>query len=605
MLTKISLPSPIAPVIGMLLVGALAIALAITIRKHTRFSRTKATHFGTLMALLLLGLNGIAITLIIGKVDYRSLNCALFCELVLLGAYCVLTTKDLARQPGEQVYAKPYGESILYLASWLVSLVIAVRFFTPDLVPSSMTGDPARHLLSAVHLDQAGNAIHKPIYRLLLGYLMPILGESNDQGFLAINIALYCLLNGSAILLYRPRRGVASMVIGLAAVTLVVTGYSLFALIYGYFTLIPSAAFAVSGIASLRSFEPATKRIAYWLPVATLTGTALTHALATPAAVLAFVVTCGELTRYRPFPWIRSALPGVTVILAPAIISNWLWLNPIAGEPLIVQTVLAAGFVDESVFANLWLLITMSLVLYPVAKADPDFRHLIVSSTSLALCLGAFVILRDIGMVAPYYANRLQIVVLPLLTVTVAQGLNSVTGPAQSIITLVSFVAISFQAFRFFALPQTPLALSTNEQFIFLRWSSDSIFERNWAMVANSPLQFTASDRALLKRIGRGESGCIPESAIRLPLLGSDHSAIWFELYVRMPASNVNRSDGYIESQFYVRDAEQWLSGGGESHIAIIPHINYPVPYRLIRSIRNHGELVCAGDAIEIYRRPQ
>lgn len=583
---------------------AIALVIAYLISVRLMVERLPAAHLGVLLSLVLLGANGLLISLAFNGVSFRSLNVALFLECVGLLVVARKARVEIPSMPTRANNSDGQGfHTLPYLATIAISFVIALRFFTLDLVPSSMTGDPPRHLLNMVHLWDSTDTVSKPTYRLLLGYLMPIFGVANDRSFVAVNIALFALLNGSTSLLLRVVAGNASTMISIALAVLVATGYSLFSLIYGYYTLILSASLAISGFAVLMRYGESHSSAWYWIGVALLSGTALTHAFLTPAVTLAFLVLVIGANRLGRGGTLQKTLPGLVTIGGIAIASLWRAFIPIDGQVGIVQTISQRGFVDETLLENLIVPGVAFMVSLAVFARRHEVRFLLTLGVTSLFALGAFVLLREAGIVAPYYANRMQIIVLPLLLVPVAQGLivtNSLTATKKN---LFAGALVMAGLSGYVTKTQTPLFESKSENYFSLRNSDESIYAQNAKLVANSPLQFTAGDRDRLTNLAMDGEPCVPASVTRIPVMGTDHSAIWFQVYSRKLASFGDRKDGYILPGGYIDDARDWFEGRSSPYIAVIRHIRYTIPEDLIQRIRREGTLVCRGETYDIYVR--
>lgn len=588
--------------IGIFLTGWNAILLAKILRNIARSEPLRAFHFGLVLAFSLLGVTSLLLSILFGGVTYLSLNIALLVESLAL--QYSLRRAQLFRELRDPRYISPEAEQspTLYILTFVASIGIGLKFFTLDLVPSSMTGDPARHYLQALDLSSIHDATHKPIYRLMLGQLFSTLETKSDKAFVVLNIALFALLNCGTVLLYRAQPTIKSLLVGAAALTYVVTGYSLFALIYGYYTIIPSALFVVSSIYLIRIYVEAPDRRLYWLTVLLLCGAALTHSFVLPAGVLIFASALALSRPRRLRESIADIAPGALVVLAVALVSNWGLIDTSGGQPRIISKVHEQGFVDDTVFANLWPVFGLSMFFCTIYGRTSRFAFARAISIGAALTIVGAVALRDLNLVAPYYANRLQVLVMPILTIACAEGLSIARIVPKWFIGFTAILVFITHSYRYVSEVQAPLSLSDTD-FSILRWTSEPIHTQNVELVLHSPLGLTAKDRQTLTDISEGETPCVPREIRRVPVLGSDHTAIWFEIYSNKQASYRDRRDGYISPDIYIADAKDWLAGLGEPFIAIVTHLNYVIPPNLIAKVRRSGTLVCTGDSFEIFRR--
>lgn len=490
-----------------------------------------------------------------------------------------------------------------HLLSFLLALVAGLLFFTADLIPSSMTGDPARHFMLIFDPTEVNQAmIYKPIYYLWTGIFIhsfPFLQK--DQLFILFNIFALGLSTSSCLLLFTNLFPAARILPIFTATLLVCFGYSLFAVHYGYYTLLLSSAFLFSTMALLLEYKDVKDRKLYVVVTLLVIGVVLTHSFLAPDAMLILVgfaywnarrqgkKLLSEFAQHMPF-WL--------LIVLVAIVSNQ---GVITGVDSFAQIIIARGFVNDSVFLNLLPFLPFAGIYFFLhRKSEPAQALLvfIVATATFSLGMGA---LYWIGA-APYYLNRNQIILLPLLvlaTVALIQTLEQRHAAFSRMLYIAAALAVIAP---YLLIRNSPLSIS-HTSFRELLDDEQLVYLENTINTSFAPMQMTDRDRTLMRKIGMRKSNCLAAIPDKVAVLGTDHEVIWFNIYTGIYPSLFQRNDGFIGFDDYLRNYEEWKSNPSHSNIVVLSHFDFWHQDMILNDIRSRASLVCKGDSIEIYRK--
>jgi len=558
-------------------------------------------HYGLLssialqgLASMIFGLAGIGLTL-------ERINLTTLVTIVAMAVWW-----GMHRRRTKLIVTKPSVNTVVlssHLLSFLFALVAGLLFFTVDLIPSSMTGDPARHFMlisDPTELRQA--TIYKPIYYQWAGiFIHSFSFFQKDQLFILFNIFALGLSTSSCLLLFTNLFPSARILPIFTAALLVCFGYSLFVLHYGYYTLLLSSAFLFSAMALLLEYKDVKDKKLYVVVTLLVIGVVLTHSFLAPDAMLVLVgfaywnarrqdkKLLSEFAQHMPF-WL--------LIVLVAIVSNQ---GVITGIDSFAQIIVARGFVNDSVFLNLLPFLPFAGIYFFLhRKSEPAQALLvfIVATATFSLVMGA---LYWIGS-APYYLNRNQIILLPLLilaTVALLQTLEKHHAAFSRLFYIATAVAVISP---YLLIRNSPLSIS-HTKFRELLDDEQLVYLENAINTSFSPLQMTGRDRTFMREIGMQKSNCLAAIPDKAAVLGTDHEAIWFSIYTHIYPSLFQRNDGFIGFGNYLRNYKEWKSNPSHSNIVVLSHFDFWHQEHILSDIRSRASLVCKGDSIEIYRK--
>lgn len=588
----------------LLLECGLAVQLALLIGNVARLDFIAGLFFGILATMALQGIACVLFAYLGIALWFGSLGWTLAIGNLLALVVVLRLHADIGKS-APTIFGKQNLRSLLALClGFAAAMVAGIHFFTPDLIPSSMTGDPERHFLGLVDLHQPSPAMEsKPIYHLWAGFLANApLPLAKDQLFVAFAIFSLGLVTSSALLLaLRIVEDIRALILALGAL-LITFGYPYFSVQYGYFTLLLSAVFLFAALTLLLRYRETRHPLAYALFTLLMTGLALTHAYLAPEAVLMMIGFTLWLSRPAGTSVWRQTTqhaPYWAFFVLMTVVSNW----SIATSPEQLQQILPArGFVNGDFVSNLLPFMLFSVPF--LVRNDPQRNNqalllFIACAFLFSLTMYGF-LLQDIA--APYYVNRNQLVLLPLLTIGVLGSLQHVAVKSwgwTKLLVAALLLQVIFP-FAYYSRRNPPLALSGMNFFDLLEQNSDYIYFVTAQTASYSPLQMTARDRVLMRKI---VSTCLQEKPQRMAVLGSDHEVIWFGIYTGIEPTLVERRDGFIDTAGYRATYEAWrLQPAGEP-IAIIKHLNHAVPRPILLWVRQHAALACEGDSFAIYRK--
>jgi hypothetical protein len=502
-------------------------------------------------------------------------------------------------------------DSSPYWTAWITSVCIGVMFFTPELVPSSMTGDPPRHFLGALEfasLDVPMAAVaNKPIYHLMAGLFLGIgLPLEADQAFVLFNIGIFGLSVSSCIVFVDTVFADLRLPERFLTILLVSLGYHFFALQYGYYVLLLSSAFLFSSVAVLAEYDRQGRVFLLGLACTLAAGTTLTHSFLLPelftSLVGILVLRCGvgsagwtaELKRFAPY---------LLTLIAVALASNVVLLE----RSNLAKFASTSGFVDPDQMINLVPFIPASILYFLLFRRERKIGVLAAVVLAAAAFTYAMSVLQDNGLASPYYVNRNQIVLLPLLSflaIGLVSHLRSGMPATGLVLTSVLAVLLVLPYLTSTRLP-FPMAAGRHDRVFLgsLLKGDDIVFHKNALTVSYSPLQMTGRDRAALIRIGKGESGCLIPGTRRMLVLGTDHQVIWFGIYLGIQPSLARQDEMYVDPAGYVKDFGRWKMDQSILQVAVIKHLNYVIPKAGLNYVRASTKLICEGDSFAIYEK--
>lgn len=587
------------------------VAITLRIRRHCVCKPWHAVHYAFL---LLISGHGL-LSLLLAYADIGiSLDVLAGAMLVMLVATSWSMVSRPELDPVRATAVVSRLDALPYVFAWAVSACIGILFFTPDLVPSSMTGDPPRHYLSVLEfsaLDIPSPAwAYKPIYYLMAGLFIGTgLPWDADQLFVLFNIVVLGLSVSSCVVLADSlfdNRGLSERV---AAVLLIALGYHFFALHYGYYTLLLSAAFLFSGIAALNEYHTQNRVFLLGMASSLAAGVALTHAFLLPDLVAAFIgilalrLVAAGADRGKE---LRKFALYLVPVIAVALASNAALMSGTPDGYSLARVIRATGFTDPDPSINLNPFIPAALIYFSLFLRQRNVQVLAVFVAAAGLFSLAMATLENNGLAAPYYVNRNQLILLPLLSLLAMDLVSRLKGTRPALSLMLSLGMSGLLVLPYWTIDQRPMATidaKPNSTFRALRNADDGVLAANSTTTSFSPLQMTGRDRQELITIGKGESRCLPAGTPKLLVLGTDHQVIWLGIYLNLQPSLTPRDDMSVGSAGYDKDFRIWLADERHTHVAVIKHLNYVVAGSSLAKIRSTADLVCEGDSFAIYRK--
>ena len=182
----------------------LVLLLAISIRRNVKTDTFSALHFSLLTTFAFQGLCSVAFNYTGILLSFKSLNYALLAGYAVTLAFLFLANNSsMVEKNSTERFAADKSVAIAMALSYLGATIAGLMFFSLDLVPSSMTGDPPRHYLNIIHLTNPGSAsLFKPVYYLWAGLFTSLpFPAAPDRLFVAFNIFVLGLVTSSVTLL--------------------------------------------------------------------------------------------------------------------------------------------------------------------------------------------------------------------------------------------------------------------------------------------------------------------------------------------------------------------------------------------------------------------
>lgn len=523
----------------------------------------------------------------------------------------------MMRRTGGSVLAGPlennfhWFDFFPYLTAWVLSVCVGVIFFTPELVPSSMTGDLARHFLLATeftsHELPSQAWAHKPTYYLMAGLFLSLgLPLDADQTFVLFGIGVFGLSVSSCVVVAESLFPNLRLPERFVAVLLVTFGYHFFVLQYGYLTLLLSSAFLFASIATLSIYSDQGHDFLLGLAYVFAAGVALTHAFLLPDIVFSLggvlVLRCSlrDVDRGREA---RRFIQYLLPLIGVAIASN----ANLLGSTAIANTVSTTGFVDPDPMNNLIPFVPAAILYFLLFKGERKVQLQSVFLLAAVAFTFSMLALPKGANVSAYYVNRNQIVLLPLLSLVAVSLVTRLRDTLPGAGLLLTSMVGTLLLLPYWINSHTPLALvKGRHKQVFLDSlldGDDMVFFKNSLTASYSPLQMTGRDRETLLKIGRGDSGCVDPGTRRLLVLGTDHQVIWLGIYLRIQPSLARRDQMYVVPDEYSKDLNRWISDPAFTQIAVIKHLNYVIDAEDLKYVRANANLVCEGDSFAIYRK--
>lgn len=544
------------------------------------------------------------------KVDVTYLgNVVGACLIVFWIFRCVTRTKETRSVDTAELPVLANNGMYFVLISG-VCLCLGTLSYGLELTPSSMTGDPPRHFARAlVFINEDAAAMWKPIYPLTVaGWLLLTTQFDPVSCFTLFNVLV---LGGIAVLMYWMLCQICPAIQGyraFCAASLAVAGYPYFALQYGYFALNLAAMFFFATMLVLFQWIRSRDLQTYMLSIILGTGLVLTHGYLLPPLLIMqsaiFIHTRifenqKSVIAHSPLKlsWLIYALSWY---LALSMLSNsWISIDGLGGQ---LDTLKMRGFVNESFFPNVapfLPLAALNLFFYKQSRQAgllTCVALLVLLYATLLLILGFF------GLMAPYYVNRVQVILLPLLVVLNAIVIYDCSRVFRVNSTIFFTIALMGVIGLYWSYHRVPLQFA-KENFLSLLRKDEFVYLENAQNAGFSPLQLTPLDIRLLKAIRQDHRICFDQPLSSVAVLGTDHSTQWFEHLTGIRPSLFDRADGYIAFSGYFQNYRLWLESPHQKYIVVTSHFDFWSRSDILAKISSAASPVCAGDAIKIYRK--
>lgn len=586
-------------------VGLIALLAAVFIN-CAKTEIASALHFSLLTSMACQGLASLLFAYAEVPLSFASINWVLLAAMVIAATIVARRTKSpfIANRHLQSLRSDGLPMWQAMATSYLAATVAGLLFFSIDLLPSSMTGDPARHFQNLVDLSRAGPALPmKPVYCIWAGLLVHLpIRLAQDQLFVVFNIFSLGLVTSSVVLLaIRVLRTTHWRVILLVSL-LTSFGYPYFALQYGYYTLLLCAAFVFSSFALLLDYLNAENSLHYALVTLLVCGVILTHSYFAPELLLVLFVfnlwsshqtqrnVVTQALKHSPY-WLLAG--GV------AILSNT-FLQSNDSLQSLGQIVRARGFGTDDFFGNILPFALLSAP-YLLTREKPRQSGFLLLCIGCAACFSLIMYaLCKNGLAAPYYVNRNQLILLPLLIIAAMGTLQRTALRFPMTVNVAHGILMLMILMPYLIYRNPPLALSNVKFFDLLMDNTGPVYWVNAKTASYSPLQFTARDRDLIKSMPPRCFGNVPAN---MAVLGTDHQVIWFGIYAHLYPSLFVRQDGFIGGADYFANYQLWKMNAAEKYIAVIKHTNYLTPRFVMSQIKANADRVCEGDSFAIYRK--
>lgn len=600
-MTELTMNSNLFAIYGLLFSIYLSLFVVIKSLRNTKEILSNI-HFGLFGLFALQGLASLSFGLAGIELSLKNINLALLIPILLMATVCYQN-----RQKIKPAISAAYIDRHLlfaYLICLLLAITAGLLFFTTDLIPSSMTGDPARHFMQIINPAEISQApTHKPIYYLWGGIFIHALPAlQNDQLFVLFNLFVLGLSTISCLLILLKIFPCIGRLPILTAAMLINFGYSLFALHFGYYTLLLSSAYLFSMLAALVEYKNSQDEKIYWLIALLAIGIVLTHSYLAPDALFClfmFDIWNARRKSKKTLSAIAKHLPFWMLIVLVAYASNL----GIATGDAIERVIGAHGFVNNAVFLNLLPFLPFA-AWYFAQHWRKDSAQLILlftlATTLFSIIMG---VLFWNGHAAPYYLNRNQIILLPLLLLAII-GLIHEAETNRRTFTRGLYIFLAVLVITPYLLVKNQPLSQSHKIFRDLLDDEAWVYLENPINTSYAPLQMTARDRTLMRQIGSGESNCLAGVGDKVAVLGTDHQTIWFYLYTHIYPSLFQRDDGFIGFDNYLRNYKEWKADPANQYIVIVSHFDTLYASHLAEKIRTSTQLVCKGDSIAIYRKP-
>lgn len=500
-----------------------------------------------------------------------------------------------------------HSDSLSYIFAWIATLCVGLWFFSSDLLPSSMSGDPARHYLAALSQVKEDGVLlasaFKPVYYLLCGIFVSVdLPLASDQLFVLFNIFVMGFSIASCLILVDVAFPKHRLIENVALICLIVFGYHLLLLQYGTFALIFSSAFFFSGLALFSEYDQ--DGLPLKLNVATLfaIGVALTHAYLIPdilGAFLGLFVIRLSLVNLNKSAEAKLFIRNILILLTIVFLSRGPMLDAREDGLFITRLIKVAGLIDDDPATNWGPFVLAALIYFSLffrEKRVQLFAFFIISAIGFSFVM-------SLTPAASYFINRNQIVILPLL-IMVAIDLLSRFGLKNRLATYFLSGGLIFSLIGNYSfvekMPLSRVAENTRIIFMNLHSSDLGVYLHNAIRAVYSPLQITSADRKALWAIRQGQSNCVTKDVRNLLVLGTDDTVIWFGIYAGLLPSLSIRRDGYIDANNYLSEYEIWLDDPTLTQIVVIKHLNHAAP---VKEIASMADVACEGDSFVIYNK--
>lgn len=582
----------------------LGIYLLLFIGIRARYDSNEAIsgiHYGLLSSLALQGLTSMLFGLAGISLTLEHVNLATFAIILAMAVWWRVHRPKTGRiAPAVRV-----SKVVLcaHLLSFSCALAAGLLFFTTDLIPSSMSGDPARHFMGIFDPAEAHQALtFKPVYywwASVFIHLFPF--AHSDQLFVLFNIFALGLSTSSCLLLFANLFPAARFFPVFTAVLLVCLGYPFFILQYGGYTLLLSSAFLFSVMALLLEYKDAKDRRLYAVVTLLVIGVVLTHSYLAPDAMLVLLgFACWNAYRRGKNLWseLMWHAPFWLLIVLVAMVSNQ---GVVDSVDSFAKVIVLRGFGNSSAFLNLLPFLPCAGAYFYVRRKDESAQVMLLFTLAVAIFSLAMGALCWMGA-SLYYLNRNQIILLPLLALATVALIQTLEQRHAAVARLL-YVAVAMAVSAPYLLIRNPPLSKSHASYRGLLEDEQLVYLENAINTSFSPLQMTQRDRTLMRDIGLGKSGCLAGVAGKVAALDVDPEVMWFYFYTHIYPSLFWRDDGFIIFADSRHNYEAWKADPAQSTIVVFRNFDFWGQDHILDDIKSRATLVCKGDSISIFRK--
>lgn len=525
-----------------------------------------------------------------------------------------LTEKSIARAKSgvnlSRKFAPHHAAGPFVLLVFAACMFLGVATFGWEFTPSSMTGDPPRHFARVVQFQhENAAALWKPTFPIA-GALWLGVTTSLDP-VLSFTIFNVFILGGLGSALYfavahiqpalQGRRAACIAVLGIA-------GYPCFSLQYGYFALNLAAAFFFWTMFALLIWSQSRGSTAYGLALVLGTGVVLTHVYLLPPLLILYIAmymhlksqsATSSLDRVQSINWAELLATVAWFSLISILSNSWTSMENLEGQ---LHAVKLRGLVNESFMVNIAPFLPLAAIgAFLYLHSGPQ-RVLGYLFGLLLLYSALLFFVGVLGGVAPYYINRTQVVLLPLVLLLNAIVIHDFSVAFKFNFEWICFFLLIVVFGAYWVFRNDPLHFG-KESYIGLLRRDEFVYLENPRNAGYAPLQLTTHDVRFLKALRRDYRICFDKPVSRIAVLGSDHSVQWIEHFAGIRPSLFDRSDGYVDFAGYYKNFQLWMQNPEEKYVIIADHFEIWNRNDLRLKILESTSLICQGDAVKIYRK--
>jgi len=547
-----------------------------------------------------IGINNLFLSFFKLNIDEKSLNLSLFVIIIFINILNI-KIKDNSIHYDFQKYQVEWNILFSQIISIVFSLTFGLYFFTLDLIPSSMTGDPARHFQFLFDFDKGLTATaYKTIY-YTFGSLFLYLFKGNfyfDKLFVLFNIVIFFMANNICSILFLKIVPNAKKHYIILCSILVCSGYSYFSLQYGYYTLLLSSVFLFSVVTLCLEYidEKSTLKI-YSIIALFVCAIALTHSYLLPEGFALLV--------FFSF-WRENRLGHKGFLILKRYILFWIFIvfvGYVANIKLrpITEVLPERGFVNDDMIASLLIFAIFAAIYLVSTRREPVSEAVNIFLYCAFLFSLSMFFLMVKGISSPYYVNRNFIFLLPILTILAVAFIQKIENKFNLLSKTIMLLYYLFIITLYTNFDNKELSKSIIT-YSELKNDNKVIHYENARNASKSPLQMTKNDRDDFLKIRENKTFYFGVDIESIPVLGTDHETIWFGLYTNIYPSIFERTDGFVTKKLYFENFRIWKNDPSKRFIVLIKHHNF-IDEKTVRYIESHSKVIIEGDSYRIMEK--